>query len=228
MRSPILPFTVVLLAVLMAASASAGWGDALKQAADDTATSAGAPYTPTEAVTGIKEVLALGADSAVSTLGAPGGFSSSQYALPLPDPLSGLTGNSSGLLSAMNLAAEATAGSSGNMLMDAIQALSVGNYAALLGGGEDAITRFFESSARSHLRELIKPVAGVAMEKAGVGDYLSAMMAGQSAGVAGGFDMGGFIADRTLDGIFAVMAVKEKDIRASNGVGTTDLLQKLF
>lgn len=224
---------LLTLAVLITAVPSYGWSDALKQTgsrlADESATSAGLPYTPSEAVTGIKQVLSLGADSAVDTLGRPGGFSGSRYALPLPDALTGIGGDTSELLSAMNMAAETTAGSSGPLLMDAIQGLTVGDYSALLGGGEDAITRFFETSARDSLRRLLTPVVGSAMEQTGVVDSLTMLMAGkQASGVTGGFDPASFIADRTLDGIFSVMALKEKDIRQSNGAGTTELLEKIF
>ena len=115
------------MAFLMTATvAMAGWGDALKEIGEDYADegvkAAGLSYTPSEAVTGIKEVLSLGTDYGVSSLGVPGGFSSNPAtALSLPDSLSALSslgGSSSGLLSALNGAAEGAIPETGNIFMD--------------------------------------------------------------------------------------------------------------
>ena len=235
MQIPYRFLILTALTLLMAATALAGWSDTLKQTgsqyANDGAATAGLPYTPSEAVAGIKDVLSLGTDFATSSLARPGGFSSSPAtALSLPDSLMGLGGDSSGLLSALNTAAEKSVPSTGSIFLDAIQNLNVNDASSLLGGGEDAITRFFEHSSRDTLKVLVKPVVEKSVDASGVGTYLSAMsLAQQTSGIAGPpFDATDYVTDRTLDGMFHYMALKEKDIRSSGGVGTTDLLKKLF
>lgn len=225
---------LVLFLLLAPTAVLAGWGDALKQTgseyADQGATAAGLPYTPSEAVTGIKEVLTLGTDYATSSLSQPGGFSTdSATTFSLPGSLSDLSG-SANLLSALNSAGEDAVPGTGNIFLDAIQNLAVSDYSTLLNGGNDAITRFFESSTRDTLRKMIRPVVGQSVESAGVNDYLAPMMAAQSAtGVSGpAFDATDYVTDRVLDGMFFYMGVKEQEIRSAGGVGTSDLLQKLF
>lgn len=223
-----------VLFLVLSSSAMAGWGDTLKQAgsaaADTGATAAGLPYTPSEALAGIKDVLSLSTDYATSSLSVPGGFSSNPAsAFSLPSSLSGLS-DSAGLLSSLNTAAEKSVPGTGNVFLDSISKLSIGDTSTLLNGGEDAITRFLENSARDSIKSLIKPIVSNSVEAAGVGQYLSALsLAQQASGVSGGaFDPVDFVADRTLDGMFSFMAMKERDIRSSGGVGTTDLIQKLF
>ncbi len=220
-----------LLLILTATTANAGLSEALGQVgtqyADDAATSAGLPYTPSEAIQGIKDILSLEFGSAMTTLGQTGGFSqNSAVALPLPDSLKGLS-NASGLLGSLNIAAEKTVPSTDNIFMDAIEQLSITNASSLLGGGEDAITRFFESSSRDAIRKLMMPIVSKSVEAAGVDKYLSAMTAASSV-TEPAFDPNAYVTDRTLDGIFHIMALKEKELRATSGAGTTDLIQKLF
>jgi len=224
-----------LAVTLIAAACFAGWTDAVNdtgsQFADEGAKAAGLPYTPSEAVAGVREVLSLGTDSAVSTLGQPGGFSSNPaMAIPLPDMLKGLGGDSSGLVSSMNMAAESAVPSTGNIFLDAIQNLAVGDASTLLGGGEDAITRFFEKSSRATLKTLVKPIVTTSVDQTGAGTYLNAMFATQQAtGIDGPtFDVYDYVTDRTLDGMFLVMGMQEKSIRADGGLQTSDLLQKIF
>lgn len=163
-KKPKLLFLLAPLMILLAVTpAMAGLGDTLKQAgsqyADDAATSAGLPYTPSEAMQGIKDILSLSTGSALETLGHSGGFlDNPSVAIPLPDTLKGFGGNSSGLLSAFNTAAETAVPSTGNIFLDAIEKLSIGNASTLLNGGEDAITRFFETSARDSIKGSSNPL----------------------------------------------------------------------
>lgn len=219
--------TAIITSLLAASLCLAGWGDALKTAGDAGAKAAGLSYTPSDAVAGIKEVLSLGTDSAVSTLEKPGGFSSdSALAIPMPDMFSSMV-DSTGLLSSFNKAAEASAPETGSIFMDAIKNLDISNPAALLGGGDDAITKFFESSSRESLKELVKPVVSSSLDAAGVGSYLNAMTAAQTAAGAIPFDAADYVTDYTLDGMFYLIAAQEKDIRSTGG-GASELLKKLF
>lgn len=223
-----------LLALLLAGSCFAGWGDALKDAgsqlADEGATAAGLPYTPSEAMAGIKEVLSLSTESAVSNLGKSGGFSDNPaVSIPMPDMLKGL-GDPTGLVSSMNKAAEAAVPSTGNIFLDAIQNLNIGDPTSLLGGADNAITKYFEDSSRGTLKSLVKPVVSGSLDAAGVGSYLNTLTLAQQAANPGAppFDAVDYVTDKTLDGMFHLMAEQEKSIRSGGGAGASELLQKLF
>jgi hypothetical protein len=229
----ILMAILAFMAALMAAApARAGWGDTLKQAgtqvADEQATAAGLGYTPSEAVSGIKQVLSLGADSAVSTLGAGGGFTANPaLSIGLPESLGNLPGGS-GLTSLLNSAAESAVPSVGPLFQSAIAGLDVGNPAPLISSGNDAITRYFESASRDTLKRQAKPLVGKSLDAAGLSSYASAIAAAQQAAGAAPLDMSGYVTDKLLDSMFSLMGQKEASIRSSGGAGTTELLQKLF
>ncbi len=226
----LISITTALIFILATATAMAGWGDALKGAAEEGSKTMGLPYTPSEAMEEVKDVLSLGTDYATTSLSKPGGFSSTPATtFSLPDSFGSL-GDTSGLLSSLNTAAEQSVPGTGNVFLDAIQKLSVGETSTLLGGGEDAITRFFENSSRDSIKTLVKPMVSQSVDAAGVGSYLDVLTMAQGAsGVAGpAFDPTDFVTEKTLDGMFYFMGMKEKDIRSSGGVGTTDILEKLF
>lgn len=222
---------ILATSLLVPVVAFAGWGDAIKEAgsqiADQKATEMGLP-SPSETVAGIKEVLNDGATSAVDTLGTEGGFMDNALArIPLPDLLQDASGDSGGLLSSMNKAAESVIPESAGSIFNAIKDLNVTNPTEVVsGGGNDSITRFFESKSRPTLKKVMSPLMESAMKNAGVGNYLDTFSSAlASSGTP--FDMNGYVTDRTLDGIFAMMSAKEESLRADGG-GTSQLLQKLF
>lgn len=222
---------ILSVAVLLPVAAFAGWGDALKDAgtqiADQKAAEMGLPST-SETVAGVKEVLDKSATYAVDSLSSDGGFMENAMAtIPMPDMLSGASGDTDGLLASMNTVAESLTSKSSGTIFNAIDTLSVSNPEEVVtGGGDDSITRFFESKSRPTIKEYMSPLVDEAMKQAGTGNYLDTFSSALSASGTS-FDVGGYVTDKTLDGIFAMMADKEKNLRAAGG-GASKLLQKLF
>ncbi|MCJ2164289.1 MULTISPECIES: DUF4197 domain-containing protein [unclassified Pseudodesulfovibrio] len=234
MKSKYSPIPLILLLTILVwtAPGHAAWGDAIKGMGDAGATAMGLPYTPSQAEAGIKQVLSMGTDSAVSSLGVNGGFSNNEaLALPLPDLFSKASGSAaSGLVSALNSAAESSVPSLGPLFQNAIQSLDIGNPASMIGGDDDSITRYFENSARPSLKKLAKPIVSKSLDATDAGQYLNALTAAQQmsnlTGVA--FDPVDYVTDRALDGMFSYIADTEKDIRSTGGAGASELLQTLF
>lgn len=219
---------IATIAILTPVSALAGWGDALKQAGSEIATQKASEMglSTSDAVTGVKEVLTESATSAVNSLGTEGGFMDNALAkISLPDALSGLSGDSGGLVASMNKAAESVIPESSSSIFSAIKDLAVPNPKEVASsGGDDSITRFFEEKSRPTLKEYMSPLMEKAMQGAGVGNYLDTFSTALSA-TGSSFDIGGYMTDKTLDGIFTMMADKEKSLRSST---TSELLQQLF
>ncbi|CCH49839.1 DUF4197 domain-containing protein [Pseudodesulfovibrio piezophilus] len=234
----LLSFFVIVPFFTPTQSANAGWADTLKKVgtemADEKAKKSGLSYTSSEAVSGIKEVLSQGTDYGTSILSSAGGFSqNSETALSLPSGLSALTslgGDSSGLLSALNTAAENSVPETSDLIMSAISDTDITETSDLLDGGETAITQFFESQSRDSLKTMVTPVVTKSIESAGVNSYLQPLMAAQT--LTGGdstlFDPVDYVSEKTLDGMFYYMGVKEKEIRTSGAASASSLLQKLF
>lgn len=219
------------MTLLVPAVTTAGWGDALKDVGTQLATEKADEMglSSSDAVSGIKEVLTESADSAVSTLGKAGGFMDNPLAMiPMPDALQGLTGDSGGLVSVMNSAAESVIPDSSSSIMSAIKDLAVPNPTEVASsGGDTSITTFFEEKSRPTLKKVVAPLVDKAMETASAKKYVDTITTALSATGGQAFDINGYVADKTLDGVFSMMGEKEKSIRAAGG-GASELLQKLF
>jgi len=221
----------IALYLLAALPASGGWTDTLKQAgselADEKAKDAGLSYTPTEAMSGIREILSTGTEYATKTLTSGSGFAAdSATALALPDWMAGLTGSST-LLSAMNGAATKATAASEASFLDTIKNFSITDPTSLLSGSSTAVTDYFESTSRDTLKGLIKPIVARSAQSAGVGTAATALSAAaQAAGSS--FDANDYLTEKVLDGMFHYMGVKETELRESGGAGASALLQKLL
>jgi len=219
----------ILLVVLLAAlPAMAGWSDTLKAVGDQGSKAAGLAYTPSEGLAGMKETLTTGADYGASVLSQSGGFSKSpDTSLSLPSSLSGL-GDTSGLLSALNSAAEDSIPGTSSVFADSIKNLSVSNPTSAIGGGDAGITQYFESASRPALKKAVKPIVAKSIEAAGVDEYLSPLTAMQKITGGTAFDATDYLTDKTLDSMFHYMSEKETSLRSSGGAGASALLQKIF
>ncbi|MEF2231433.1 MAG: DUF4197 domain-containing protein [Pseudodesulfovibrio sp.] len=231
MNRPLVRVLCVILYLLAALPASGGWTDTLKQAgselADEKAGDAGLSCTPSEAVSGVREILSTGAGYAAKTLSTGSGFAAdSATALSLPDWMAGMTG-ASALLSAMNGAATRAAAESETPFLDTIKDVSVTNPTSLLSGSSTAVTDYFESRSRDTLKGLVRPIVEQSARAAGVGSAMTALSAAaQATGAA--FDPNEYLTEKVLDGMFRYMGIRETELRESGGAGASALLHKLL
>jgi hypothetical protein len=231
-KHPVLPILPLLLALALswsAAPASAGWGDALKAAGDAGAKAAGLSVTPSQIESAFRELLSLGADSAVQSLSQDGGFSKlAATSLSLPDSYQKIAETvAPSLLANLNAAAEAAVPAIGELFQKTISTMEFANPSGLLSGKSDAVTSYFEDSARSTLARNATPLIRAALEKAGAGTAVSAVQ--QLSALTGtDFDPVGYLTDKTLDSMFLYMAKTEQDVRSGDLAVTSELLQKVF
>jgi len=222
--------SLFLTVTLLILPGIAGWGDTLKGVGDTGSQAIGLPYTPTEADAGIREVLHMGTDYAVSELGKNGGFSANPAAsIPLPDMLSSMVG-ASGLLSSFNTAAEGAVEPMGELFHKTIDTMDIGNPVSMISGSDTSITDYFEETARPTLKELARPMVGQQLETAGLGAYTNAISAAQLLSNASGspFDPTDYVTDKALDAMFMYIGDQEKDLRSNGAANASELLKKLF
>jgi hypothetical protein len=226
---PIIPLLLVLALPWAAAPASAGWGDALKAAGDAGAKAAGLSVTPSQIESAFRELLSLGADSAVKSLSQDGGFSRlAATSLSLPDSYQKIAETvAPNLLANLNSAAEAAVPAIGELFQKTIKTMEFANPSGLLSGKSDAVTNYFEESARSGLAENAAPLVRSALEQAGAGTAVSAAQK-LSALTGTDFDPVSYLTDKTLDSMFLYMAKTEQDVRSGDMAVTSELLQKVF
>lgn len=207
-----------------------------------TAAPATAALTQDEIVRGLKEALAKGAQGAVAKLGKEGGFlNNTAVKIPMPASLAkvekalrqfGQDKYADQFVATMNQAAEKAVPEAAAILGDAIRDMTLEDAQAILKGPDDAATQYFRKKSEARLTERFKPIVTQATDQAGVTSAYKQMVkkAGPLVSMLGGGaeDLDGYVTQKSLDGLFKMVAEEEKAIRANPVARTTDLLKKVF
>ncbi|MFO1211987.1 MAG: DUF4197 domain-containing protein [Paenacidovorax caeni] len=194
-----------------------------------------------DAASGVKAALARGAEVAVDLLGRTDGFlGNPQVRIGLPGQLEdaaklmrrfGQGQRIDELVTTINRAAETAVPMGKDLLVGAVQSMSVQDAKNILTGGDTAVTQFFASKTRAPLGERFLPVVTQATDKVGLAQQYNAF-----AGKAAGFgllkpedaNLQQYVTGKTLDGLYFMIGEEERKIR-KDPVGTgSALLQKVF
>lgn len=194
-----------------------------------------------DAASGVKAALARGAEVAVDMLGRTDGFlGNPQVRIGLPGQLEdaaklmrrfGQGQRIDELVTTINRAAETAVPMGKDLLVGAVQSMSVQDAKNILTGGDTAVTQFFASKTRAPLGERFLPVVTQATDKVGLAQQYNAF-----AGKAAGFgllkpedaNLQQYVTGKTLDGLYFMIGEEERKIR-KDPVGTgSALLQKVF
>jgi hypothetical protein len=194
-----------------------------------------------DASSGVKAALEQGAIAAVGLLGQSGGFlnnPSVRIALPgyLNDAAQMMKRFGQGkrieeLETSLNRAAEAAVPMGKDLLIGAVQSMSVTDAKNILTGGDTSVTQFFSSKTRVPLGEKFLPVVTQATSQVGLAQQYNAF-----AGKAAGFGLvkkedariEDYVTGKTLDGLFSVIGEEERKLRQNPAAAGSALLQKVF
>jgi len=194
-----------------------------------------------DASKGLKTALEKGALSAVALLGKQDGFlGNDKVRIPLPGFLNdsvqllrtlGMGDKVDELVTTMNRAAEAAVPMAKDLLLKAVQGMTVTDAKAILGGGSTAVTEFFASKTRPALADKFLPVVTQATAKVGLADKYNAV-AGKASELGllkkEDANIQKYVTAKTLDGLFYMISEEEKKIR-QNPVGYgSAILSKVF
>lgn len=242
--------SIVALPVILASSSlNAGLSDlfdslkgGMSQQAPASAESAAGAPTDGEMIAGLKEALNKGTQFAVDNLGKDGGFlDNDKVRIPMPSSLAWVEKTLRTLrqdrladefVASMNHAAEQAVPEAAAIFGDAIQQMSLEDARGILSGPDDAATQYFRRTTSDALTAKMRPIVEEATSRTGVTSNYKAMTA-----KAGGLtsllsedttDLDGYVTDKTLDGLFLMVAEEEKRIRENPLARTSDLLKKVF
>lgn len=200
-----------------------------------------AGFTETEAAAGVRAALERGALVAVAQLGQTDGFlGNPKVRIPLPGFLKGAgkilmyvgqQGRVDELEIAMNRAAEAAMPRARTLLVEAVRSISVEDAQQLIRDGDDAVTRFFSAKTREPLKVSFLPVVTEATKKVSLADKYNEV-AGKAAGMGlvkkEDANIEDYVTSKALDGLYAMMAEQERNIR-KDPVGTgSAILKQVF
>ena len=194
-----------------------------------------------DASSGLKEALIQSADKAVGELGAVDGFfKNPQVKIPLPDSLKkadkamhmfGMGKQADELVLRMNRAAEAAVPEAKTLLVDSVKKMSVTDAKNILTGGDDAATQYFKKTTSGPMAEKFLPIVKKATEDVKLAQQYDKFAA---TGVKYGLvnkdqaNLEQYVTQKTLDGVYLMMAREEKAIRANPMGQASGLLQKVF
>lgn len=197
--------------------------------------------TNTEASSGLKAALIQGADKAVSQLSAADGFfGNKEVKIPLPDTLKkaertmrmlGLGKQADELVLRMNRAAEAAVPEAKALLVDSVKKMSVADAKAILTGGDDAATQYFRKTTSAPMAEKFLPLVKKATEDVQLAQqYNKFAQMGNKVGLVKKeqVNLEQYVTQKTLDGVYLMMAKEEAAIRKDPVGQASSLLKKVF
>ena len=194
-----------------------------------------------DASSGLKAALSQGAQAAVALLGRQDGFlGNPQVRIGLPGYLEdaakllknfGQGKRIDELVTSINRAAEAAVPMGQDLLVNAVQSMTVTDAKNILSGGDTSVTRFFADKTRTPLGERFLPVVNQATEKVGLTQQYNAF-----AGKAASFGLvkkedatlGQYVTGKTLDGLYLMIGEEEKKIRQNPLGSASTIVQKVF
>jgi hypothetical protein len=194
-----------------------------------------------DASAGLKKALDQGINLAVGKLGVPDGFlKNPRVKIDLPPKISkaesmmrmlGAGEQLDELVTSMNRAAEAAVPESKALLKQALKQMSLEDAKRILTGGEDAATQYFKQATYTPLKAKFAPIIGRATEKVKLGQtYDTLAKKAVALGVLKPEDatLQSYVTDKTLDGLFLMMAEEERAIRKDPLGQASSLLKKVF
>jgi len=195
----------------------------------------------TEASGGLKEALIQGAGKAVSQLSAVDGFmGNKEVKIPLPGALKktekamrmfGMGKQADELVLKMNRAAEAAVPEAKALLVDSAKKMTVADAKAILTGGDDAATQYFKKTTSKPMAEKFLPIVKKATENVQLAQqYNKFAEAGSKFGLVDKdqVNLEQYVTQKTLDGVYLMMAKEEAAIRKDPVGQSSALLKKVF
>ncbi len=214
--------------------------------AHDTPASAETVQDPDEeknTVLGIKEALSMGIQAAVNTVSVKDGFyKNNAIKILLPDTLQkvdtmirkvGGGQLSEVLVQKMNRAAETAAPQALDIFTQAIKDMEINDAMTILSGKENAATTYLEENTADSLKSSFYPIVKTTMEEIGAvkayNDYMGKFESNPLMQMTGmNTDINQYVTEKTIDGLFLMVANEEKKIRQNPAARVTDLLKSVF
>jgi hypothetical protein len=190
---------------------------------------------------GLKEALNVGTERAVVSTSREDGFlGNALIRIALPEELDGMIGTLrdvgmgsvvDDLEVGMNRAAEAASSEAVDIFKDTVQNMTIADAFAILDGGDTAATDYFRERTSAGLTMRFEPIIQAKMAEVGVFNIYQDLVARYNRipfVEKPEVDLIGYVNEKTLAGLFTVLAQEETRIRKDPLARTTALLQQVF
>ena len=190
---------------------------------------------------GLKEALNNGIEAAVSQLSAKNGYLESPYKVLIPSDaqkiidkvkmIPGFQDVETKLVNQMNQAAEIAAKKATPIFLNAIKQMSFADAKSILTGTENAATTYLSTTSRQPLYNEFLPVIQSSLDEVNARTYWKTVIDAYNKipfVKKMNPELDAHVNNKALDGLFALVAIKEKGIRTDVNQRTSDLLKKVF
>lgn len=197
--------------------------------------------TSAEIGQGLKQALEFGISEGATLLAQRDGYFKSEYKILLPpearkvtDKLKFIPGFSdveSIVLEKLNRAAEDAATAAKPIFVNAIKEMTFDDALTILMGADNAATQYLNQKTYDPLYQEFQPVIIQSLNKFNAIEYWAdAVNAYNKIPLVEKVNpkLDDYVTDKALDGLFAMVAKKEVQIRTDIGSRTTELLRKIF
>jgi hypothetical protein len=230
---------LIVMVMAVATAASADYQDVLKSAQQ----MAGGKETPqnSQIVDGLKEALQVGTENAVKSVSRLDGYyKNPDIKILLPQYVknaeavlraAGMGATLDEFEQSMNRAAEKAAPQAKSLFLDAVKKMDVTDAEKILKGRDNEATLYFKDKTSSRLQALFMPIIKESMSTVGATrTYQGLEQKIQSIPFAGtsSFNLDQYVTEKSIDGVFVMLAKEEADIRKNPAARVTDLLKNVF
>ena len=194
-----------------------------------------------ELIQGLKEALEIGTQNAVATVSKTNGYyGNPDIKIPLPEEienagkylrLAGYGSKIDEFEHSMNRAAELAAPEAKQIFIDAVKDMKIKDAKNIIDGPDNAATSYFKEKTHTRLQKIFKPIVkdtmgqiGVTRQFQDINTKLSSIPLANKASI----DLDQYVTDKSLEGLFFMLAEEEKNIRKDPAARVTDLLKKVF
>lgn len=195
-------------------------------------------------IAGLKQALEVGAKNSAGLASKLDGFYKNDLIkIPMPAETAdmvtklkqlGLENQVNKFEVTMNRAAEEASKEAATVFINAITGMTVQDGLTILKGPDNAATSYLEDKTTEQLLDKFGPIVNNAMNKVQVAKHWEPLAStyNKTTFLTGkpkvNPDLQGYILDRSLHGLFTLIAQEEKNIRDNPAARVTDLLQKVF
>ena len=202
----------------------------------------GTGVTEAEAGQGIKEALGQGLTRAVSNLNKTDAFfGNAFYKILLPPEVQkvertlrniGLGQTVDKAILQINRGAEDAVGFAAPIFVNAIKQMTITDGINILRGDETAATSYLRSKTATELKSSFNPIVKTSLDKVNATKYweraITAYNAIPFSNKKINPDLGAYVTEKAMEGIYSEIAKQEKDIRANPMARTSELLKRVF
>lgn len=197
-----------------------------------------------EVIRGLKEALSVGASNSVSVASKTDGFyRNPQIFIPFPPEAikvknaleqAGFSNLIKNFEMSLNRAAEEATKRALPIFKNAIISMTITDAMGILRGSNNAATMYLKSKTEADLRSEFTPVVKAAIQKVEVTRYWNPIAStyNKVAALTGGPlvnpNLEEYITQKSLDGLFFLIAQEEKKIRENPAARVTEILRKVF